>query len=74
MSVFRISKSLQTDKNRPIIYAKIHVGEIIEIVTHVKRASALKCGSKCNRATKDLQLPCMSVCSKLGVSNDISVL
>jgi len=57
-----MSKSLQTDISIPIAYTETHVREIIEIVTCVKRASALKCGSKSNLATKDLQLyVCLSV-------------
>jgi hypothetical protein len=54
--LFRISKSLETDKTRPIAYRGTHESEIIEIVTHVKRASALKCGSKSNSVTRDIQL------------------
>jgi hypothetical protein len=54
--LFKISKTPQTDKNRPIACTKTHVSEIIKIVTYVKRASALKYGYNSNSVTKYMQL------------------
>ena len=52
ISLFEIPTSQLTDTNKPIAETRTHVSQIIKIVTHVKRASALKYVSKSNSVTK----------------------